>query len=381
MATKSIVDELFIRLSVDDNTAKGINKALGNLNKLNTAASQKTKKSFATMASNVSKSMDKVSKSISRVGKSMFRSLTLPLLATALAAIKLGTDFTASMNRVRATTQATAEEFERLESTAKRLGATTPKSARDIAKGMATLGLAGFEAVDVLNAIPQVTNLSIISFQNMEKSAQDAADLMSQFNIEAKDLGRAVDVLAVAATNSNTTVDQMIQGFKFAGPIASQLGISLEATAAVMGTLANSGIRAGIAGRALRMGLLNLSAPSSKAAKEMKNLGFSAFDTEGKFKTVDIILEDLNKSMDGYSAASKNVALRNIFGARAIGPFTKLLDQQAKTVTITQEMYGEMGNSLDALQLDVGDTISSFKLFELQMENSQGRGEEWYMVD
>jgi TP901 family phage tail tape measure protein len=65
---------------------------------------------------------------------------------------------------------------------------------------------------------------------------------------------------------------------KYAGPVASKLGISLEEAAGMAGILANNGLRGSDAGTAMRASLARLASPTAGAAKALKQLGVSVSD-------------------------------------------------------------------------------------------------------
>jgi TP901 family phage tail tape measure protein len=79
---------------------------------------------------------------------------------------------------------------------------------------------------------------------------------------------------------------------KYAGPVASKLGISLEEAAGMAGILANNGLRGSDAGTAMR--LFPIAAPTG-AAKALKQLGVS--DSRGKMRPVETILSTSTRQL------------------------------------------------------------------------------------
>src|SRR5690606_39937512 len=62
-----------------------------------------------------------------------------------------------------------------------------------------------------------------------------ATNIVSGFNMTAKDTGRVSDVLAKAAASANTSVEQLGAAMSYVAPVAAGAGISLEETAAAIG--------------------------------------------------------------------------------------------------------------------------------------------------
>jgi TP901 family phage tail tape measure protein len=66
---------------------------------------------------------------------------------------------------------------------------------------------------------------------------------LRQFKLGAEDATRVADVLTKTANSTFNTVESLGESMKYAGPVAHELGLSLEDTAAILGTLGNAGIQ------------------------------------------------------------------------------------------------------------------------------------------
>jgi hypothetical protein len=77
------------------------------------------------------------------VGRTLTGTVTAPLLAVGATAMTMSADFEESMNRVRAVSGATGQDFEDLRDLAMELGSRTKYSASDAADGMNFLAMAG----------------------------------------------------------------------------------------------------------------------------------------------------------------------------------------------------------------------------------------------
>ncbi len=98
----------------------------------------------------------------------------------------------------------------------------------------------------------------------------------SQFTLPAGEMDRVSDVLTAAFTRTNTDLRSLGDTMKYAGPVASKLGISLEEAAGMAGILANNGLRGSDAGTAMRASLARH--PYSRSGKALKQLGVSVSD-------------------------------------------------------------------------------------------------------
>jgi len=155
-------------------------------------------------------------------------------------------------------------DFARLEDSAKKLGATTSFTAEQAAKGMTNLARAGFTTNEILSATPAVLDLAAATGMELAEAADIAAVAVRGFGLEASQTTHVADVLALAASKTNTTVQEMGDAFSYVAPVASQLGFSIEETSAMLGKLADAGIKGSKGGTALRTVMLKMATEISE---------------------------------------------------------------------------------------------------------------------
>jgi TP901 family phage tail tape measure protein len=268
------------------------------------------------------KSVDRARMSVDKFGSRMLNAQSgIASFAGILGgAAVLGTvnNFETSMNKLGAVSLATDDIMSQFRETAKRLGATTQFSASQAAEGMIFLKMAGLDANKVMEAIPGTLQLAAAGGLDLGTAADIATNVLAQMRLEIKDLTRVNDVLAVVQSNANTNILQAAEAMKNVGATAAPLGVSLEQTTALLGVMADAGLKGGEAGTLLRNAMLKLVRPSAKAQKTLRRLGIDMrkFVTpEGKIKNFSVLIEQLGKR--GATTAQ----LFNIFeerGARAI---------------------------------------------------------------
>src|SRR5690625_2272003 len=123
---------------------------------------------------------------------------------------------------------------------------------------MEALRHAGGDTREMMKTVPDIFVLAAAGELGLGDAADLTSNLISRVGLEAGEAGRRADVLAEAAASSNTDVQSLGEAFKYVGPIASELGISIEDTASSIGTLGDAGTAAGQAGNMIKRGLLNL---------------------------------------------------------------------------------------------------------------------------
>lgn len=222
-------------------------------------------------------------------------------------AIRTVADFSQEMSTVRAVTGATADEFNRLQLEARRLGVSTRFSATQAAEGMTFLSRAGFTVAETLEATESTLLLAQAGALGLGQAADIASNVMRGFRLEVDQTNRIVDVLAFAANNANTTVGQMGEAMSFVAPVAAGLNVSLEETAAAVAALSDAGIQGSRAGTGLRRVLSSLESPTGAAANILQTLG--------------VRTEEVRVSQVGLTAALERLAEAGITTGQALELF------------------------------------------------------------
>lgn len=234
---------------------------------------------------------------------------------------KLFADFDDQMRTVKAVSQSTQQEFERLTATAKKLGATTSFTAVQVAGIMAELGRAGFVAAEVDRMTASVLDLARATGTDAVMSSGIMASTLRQFGLAAEDSTRVADGLTAAANKSFNSVESLGEALKYVGPDAAAANMSLEETLAILGALGNVGKQGSEAGTALRR-LITLS--GAEAAMWTETFGVKALDAAGNVRPLIDILDEITRSVDGMPTGEKLEKFNKAFGLLGITAATAL---------------------------------------------------------
>jgi len=189
-------------------------------------------------------------------------------------------DLEQAMSRVKAATNASAEEMAQLRAAAENAGATTKFSGVEAAGALENLAKAGLSATDAIAALPAVLNLAQAGDLDLATASEFLTKAVMGMGLAFTDAGRVADVLALGANATNTSVTGLAQALSYAAPVASSLGLSLESTVAIIGKFADAGIDASRAGTALNSILSQFSNPASQFRNELAAAGI----TTGNFE-------------------------------------------------------------------------------------------------
>lgn len=269
--------------------------------------------------------LNKIGSGLEKVGGKLTTHVSVPLVAVGTIAAKTGMDFEAEMSRVKAISGATGDQFKMLEDQALSLGQSTAFSASEVAEGMENLASAGFSTNEIMEAMPGLLDLAASSGEDLATSSEIAASTLRGFGLEANKTGHVADVLAKNAAATNAAVADTGEAMKYIAPNARAAGLSLEEVTAAIGELANAGIKGSQAGTTLRSALVRLAKPSDPAATAMERIGFTAFDSSGKMKSLATIMGELNEKTKNLTDEQKQNTIATIFGTEALSGMTVLM--------------------------------------------------------
>ncbi|ELQ3995798.1 phage tail tape measure protein [Enterobacter bugandensis] len=210
---------------------------------------------------------------------------------------------------------------------ARDIGATTAFSPGDVARTQTTLARSGYNADDVLAATGSTVNLSLAADVDIAEAADIITNMQSAFNLPTTEIERVADVMTKGFTSSNTGLVELGEAMKYVAPIAEAAGASIEDTTAMLGILADNGIKGSMAGTGASAIFNRLQAPMGKAVEAISELGVKTRDRKGNMLPVEKILKDIHKSFmkNKLGTAEQGEYLKVIFGEEAMKGAIKLV--------------------------------------------------------
>jgi TP901 family phage tail tape measure protein len=280
---------------------------------------------------------------------SSFGVATVAIGAGLGVAAKKAMDFEAQLDRVGAIAEATDGELEQLRDSALDLGASTSKSATEIAQGQESLAALGFTAKEIIGAMPGVISAAEASGSDMAQTAEVMASTLNIFGMEASKATDVADILAKTANVSAADLTDMQYALKYAGPPAAALGISLEELSASIGIMTNAGMKGEQAGTTLRSGLLALLDPSKENAEMMETMGIKITDAAGNFVGLSQLIENMSSSMEGMTDTQKAANLASLVGTEAVSGMLSLMSAGPADIDkMTAALENSAGASAEA---------------------------------
>ena len=242
--------------------------------------------------------------------------------------VKSAADFDKQMSAVSAATHAGSAELGTLRAAALQAGKDTQYSATQAAQGITELSKAGVATADILGGgLKGALSLAAAGQIEVGDAAEIAASAMTQFKLSGSQIPHVADLLAAGAGKAQGSVHDLSMALDQSGLIAAQTGLSIEDTTGTLAAFASAGLLGSDAGTSFKTMLQALQAPSSKSADLMKQLGISAYDTQGNFIGITALAGQLKTQLSTLTPELRANALAQIFGSDATRAASVLYEQ------------------------------------------------------
>ena len=312
-----------------------------------------------------------VGNKVSGVGEDLTKSVTVPLAGLGTAAVATAANFESSMSQVQATmgiskdamsevNGETVNTMDTLSALAKQMGSETAFSASECAEALNYLALAGYSTQEMCDTLPTVLNLAAAGGIDLASASDMVTDAMSALGMGTDEATTMVDQMAKTSSTTNTSVAQLGDAILTIGATAKSVKGGTAELNTALGILANNGIKGAEGGTHLRNVILSLQNPTDKAAAAMEQLGVDVYDSEGNMRSLNDILGDLNRSMDGITAAEKSNIIATIFNKTDLAAVNALLANTGDTWDDLQQSIIESGGAAQ-------------QMADTQLDNLQGQ--------
>ena len=271
--------------------------------------------------------------------------------------VQVGKDFENSMARVQAVSNATTEEFKKMQAEAQRLGSTTRYTATEAAGALENLTRNGMSAAQATKALASVLQLAQANSVGLAEAADIITNTLNMFNLSVEQAGRVNDVLSSTASHAATDLTSLYEALTNAAPAANVLGFSIEEVSSAIGALAQRGVKGAEAGTKLRIAFQKMA--DQKVIAKMKEQGIEIDETtmksEGLLKTVqklakaDLSLGQLGKIFDAKSAMAVQML------TASLGDLEEMLEVTSNAAGETERMFNQ---SVGSVQKEL-DTLKS----------------------
>ena len=267
-------------------------------------------------------------------------------------------DLEDQVKRNKAIMGATAAEENMLMAQTRELGRSTRFTAQEVAQAQMYQAMAGMKTNEVLELTPKLLKLSIASGEDLASTSDLLTDNISAFGLTLQDADRFMDVMAATANNTNTSIAQLGEAYKYVASTSKNFE-SLEETNIILGLLADSGLKGSIAGRNLAAIYARLSKTTPDMDKALKKVGVTLYDNNGKFKGLRKIIEELKPKLALMSEEQRNYFLATIAGTEGLRVMNNLLGTSKEGIEKAEKAILNATGATDKMAEEMGNTTKN----------------------
>lgn len=236
---------------------------------------------------------------------------------------------------------------------AKEVNLRNPLRLADITSGQKFMAMAGMTAEQIENATEPAAQLAAVFNMDMGGKGGTAdlmTNIMATFHKEASQAAEVANILSVATTSANMSMNDLAQSIKYSGATARNVGMDVNELAAFIGVLGDRGIQGSMAGTNLAQAINQLVKGMSKSPDILKSIGLSPADlkdTEGNLLPMYEVFQKIAAATKGLNSADMQTTMFNLFGQRGMRAAVPILDDinsgANKYLTILKNINSQPG--------------------------------------
>jgi TP901 family phage tail tape measure protein len=288
-------------------------------------------------------SLKKASEVMGRVGTAMTKSVTLPLVGIATAAVKSATEFETSMTKIQSLVGFSAEAVAEFNKEILNMSGRTAKAPKELADALFFATSAGLDAENALLAVESAARASAAGLGETQTIVDLTTSVVNAYGSELIDAAEATDVLTTAVRLGKLEPAQLSSAMGNVLPIASAMGIEFHEVGAAFAAMSRTGTGASEAATQVKGILSSLLKPTQEASQALADVGLSTNDIhkslreDGLLATLELLVERFDGNASATSAVFGNI--------RALSGVMDMLGGNAEA---TREVFAGMNDTLGA---------------------------------
>jgi len=196
----------------------------------------------------------------------------LPMTAAVGVGAERAASFEHQMSAVQAITGGTAGDLQTLTAAARAAGIETAFSATQAGQAMEFMARSGASATEIVGGLRGVVDAAAAEGIELATASDIIAQSTRIMGREWSQASNTADILVRTAQRSNTDIIQLGEAMRYGGQSARVAGMDLEQTSAILGRLADAGLRGSVGGTSLQNALSKLARPSRRAQEMMREM-------------------------------------------------------------------------------------------------------------
>ena len=237
-------------------------------------------------------------------------------------------EFDKTMQNLAGVFRTTREELKPLEATIIDVAGESIKTSREVASLAESLATLGKSPEQIQKLLKPIVDLGIGLNTASDKAGEFLVEMLNAFGASDDEAAKYADTIATIRTSTTLDFQKMRDSFQYIAPISRLLNKDLAYTGAVVGILADNGLKAQQAGRVLGTSLQKLAVQG---------------------KTLTEALEEINKAQENGVKGTELLAMANkSFGAEG-AKIGIILAENTHLIEENSQAIRDNGGALDDL--------------------------------
>lgn len=209
----------------------------------------------------------------------------------------------------------------------------------------------------VMQAVNPLMKEAALTETSYEQTIKGVYSILVQYHKGLDQTGDVTAKLNLVTQRTALEFSDLINSFKFVGPVAGALGVTFEEVASTLGAIGDAGIRGTQAGRALRQMFIQTAKPTAKAQALLDNVfrstnglrkGFEELVfPEGKFVGITKYTQYLAMALQHATVRDRQFFLASITTANELPVLTSLVENQIRALNGSADAYDNTKASVD----------------------------------
>lgn len=253
----------------------------------------------------------------------------------------------------------TREELGKLSKDLLKLATAFGVSLNDLGEGARLWAQQGKTYAEVIPLMRTTAKLSIVTGRSMKDSVEDITSVMYSFGLEAENTTKIVDSLVAIDLKFAITTDVMAESLRKVGPVAKQMGLSLEKTLGII-TATHLATRAkgGEIGNSLKTIFTRLATVSRDAIQTLAKVpvfldeaGLATTENTGTFRDWGTILDEIANKYDTLDGSIQEDLAYQLAGVRQVTKLKAAFAQWKEQLEATNTALNSEGASQRAVNI------------------------------
>lgn len=269
-------------------------------------------------------------------------------------------EFDKEMQNMAGIVRGTRDELKDVEEVIIDVAANSTKTSNEVAKLATSLFTLGKTKDEVKLLIKPVNDLSIALNATSDETGEFLVQTLNSFGKGAESAEEFADQIATIRTSTSLDFQKMKDSFQYLSPISRALGKDLAYTGAVIGILADNGLKAQQAGRLLGSAQQRLAKNNMSLLEALKEVNKAREEGKSKLEVLSLAAK-----LFGIQAGKVGVVLAEN---------TDKIEENAQAIRdnggALQDLIDQQLTSLDA---KIQILNSSYEKFLLTLDNGEGK--------